>query len=97
MDDKRQQNKKEETSGSEMRLDKFLKVSRIIKRRSVANDACDSEHVSLNGHPAKPGAKLKVGDVISVRFGATTTDYEILSLNEHVRKDEAEGMYRIKK
>ena len=97
MADKRQQNKNEETSGSEMRLDKFLKVSRIIKRRSVANDACDSEHVSLNGHAAKPGEKLKVGDVISVRFGATTTDYEILSLNEHVRKDEAEGMYRIKK
>lgn len=97
MADKRQQNKNADTAGNEMRLDKFLKVSRIIKRRSVANDACDSEHVSLNGHPAKPGAKLKVGDVISVRFGANTTDYEILSLNEHVRKDEAEGMYRIKK
>lgn len=80
-----------------MRLDKFLKVSRIIKRRSVANDACDTEHVSLNGRPAKPGAKLKIGDVISVRYGENVTDYEVVSLNEHARKDEADGMYRIKR
>ena len=79
------------------RLDKFLKVSRIIKRRSVANDACDTEHVSLNGRPAKPGAKLKIGDVISVRYGENVTDYEVVSLNEHARKDEADGMYRIKR
>ena len=80
-----------------MRLDKFLKVSRIIKRRSVANDACDTDHVTVNDRPAKPGAKLKVGDVIAVRFGENVTRYEILSLNEHARKDEAGGMYRILK
>ena len=79
----------------EMRLDKFLKVSRIIKRRSVANDACDTEHVSVNGRPAKPGAKLKVGDRLSVRFGENTAEYEVVSLNEHVRKEDADGMYRV--
>ena len=91
--------KNEETKNQAegMRLDKFLKVSRIIKRRSVANDACDTEHVSLNGRPAKPGSKLKIGDVISVRYGENVTDYEVLSLNEHARKDEADGMYRIKR
>ena len=87
---------KEETSQG-MRLDKFLKVSRIIKRRSVANDACDTEHVTLNGRPAKPGAKLKPGDVIGVRYGENVTEYEVLSLNEHARKDEADAMYRVKK
>ena len=80
-----------------MRLDKFLKVSRIIKRRSVANDACDSEHVLINGKPGKAGAKLKVGDVLTVKFGENRTDYEVVSLNEHVRKDEADGMFRVRK
>ena len=64
-----------------MRLDKFLKVSRIIKRRSVANDACDTEHVSLNGKSAKPGAKVKAGDVISLRHGDSVTEFEILSVS----------------
>ena len=77
---------------SEMRLDKFLKVSRIIKRRSVANDACDSEHVSING---KPGAKVKVGDILTVRFGANETKYEVLSLSEHAVKAQAAGMFRV--
>ena len=90
-------NEKTKNQVEGMRLDKFLKVSRIIKRRSVANDACDTEHVSLNGRPAKPGAKLKIGDVISVRYGENVTDYEVVSLNEHARKDEADGMYRIKR
>lgn len=80
---------------SEMRLDKFLKVSRIIKRRSVANDACDSEHVSINGHPGKPGAKVKVGDILTVRFGANETKYEVLSLSEHAVKAQAAGMFRV--
>ena len=84
-------------SNEGMRLDKFLKVSRIIKRRSVANDACGTEHVNLNGKPAKPGAKLKVGDVISLRYGENVTDYEVVSLNEHARKEDADGMYRINK
>ena len=80
---------------SEMRLDKFLKVSRIIKRRSVANDACDSEHVSINGRPGKPGAKVKVGDILTVRFGANETKYEVLSLSEHAGKAQAAGMFRV--
>lgn len=80
---------------SEMRLDKFLKVSRIIKRRSVANDACDSEHVSINDRPGKPGAKVKVGDILTVRFGANETKYEVLSLSEHAVKAQAAGMFRV--
>lgn len=80
---------------SEMRLDKFLKVSRIIKRRSVANDACDSEHVSINGRPGKPGAKVKAGDILTVRFGANETKYEVLSLSEHAVKAQAAGMFRV--
>lgn len=80
---------------SEMRLDKFLKVSRIIKRRSVANDACDSEHVSINGRPGKPGARVKVGDILTVRFGANETKYEVLSLSEHAVKAQAAGMFRV--
>ena len=80
---------------SEMRLDKFLKVSRIIKRRSVANDACDSEHVSINGRPGKPGAKVKVGDILTLRFGANETKYEVLSLSEHAVKAQAAGMFRV--
>jgi len=80
---------------SEMRLDKFLKVSRIIKRRSVANDACDSEHVSINGRPGKPGAKVKVGDILTVRFGANETKYEVLSLSEHAVKAQAAEMFRV--
>ena len=80
---------------SEMRLDKFLKVYRIIKRRSVANDACDSEHVSINGRPGKPGAKVKVGDILTVRLGANETKYEVLSLSEHAVKAQAAGMFRV--
>lgn len=88
-------NNREMPQETGMRLDKFLKVSRIIKRRSVANDACDSDHVSVNGKPGKPGLKLKVGDRITLRFGESTTDFEVVSLNEHARKDEADSMYRL--
>ena len=80
-----------------MRLDKFLKVSRIIKRRSLANDACDTDHVSVNGKSAKPGQKIKVGDVITLRYGETLTDFEVLSVSEHAHKEDAAGMYRLKK
>ena len=78
-----------------MRLDTFLKVSRIIKRRSLANDACDTDHVSVNGKPAKPGMKIKPGDMITLRYGDNSSDFEILSIDEHVRKDEASQMYRM--
>ena len=79
----------------DMRLDKFLKVSRIIKRRSVANDACDSDHVNVNGKPGKPGMKIKVGDILTVRYGANETKYEVVSMSESVRKEQAAEMYRI--
>lgn len=77
-----------------MRLDKFLKVSRIIKRRSVANDACDTDHVTINGKPAKAGARLKVGDIIAIRFGDRESRYEILNLAPHAQKAQASEMYR---
>ena len=80
-----------------MRLDKFLKVSRIIKRRSLANDACDTDHVSLNGKSAKPGARVRVGDVITLRFGDKLTDFEVLSTSEHARREDAAQMYKLVK
>ena len=77
-----------------MRLDKFLKVSRILKRRTVANDACDAERVTVNGRPAKASYDVKVGDKISIRFGASTLNVEVLQVAEAVRKDDAAAMYR---
>ena len=78
-----------------MRLDKYLKVSRIIKRRTVANEACDGGRVTVNGKVAKAGLEVKVGDVIEVRFGEKSTKYEVVTLSEHVLKSDAAGMYRI--
>ena len=78
-----------------MRLDKYLKVSRIIKRRTVANEACAGGRVTLNGKVAKPGAEVKVGDEMVIRFGDRYGRYEILSIAETVRKDSAADMYRI--
>ena len=78
-----------------MRLDKYLKVSRIIKRRTVANEACSGGRVTLNGKVAKPGAEVKVGDIMTSRFGDKLGQYEILSIQETVRKDSASEMYRI--
>ena len=78
-----------------MRLDKYLKVSRIIKRRTVANEACSGGRVTLNGKVAKPGAEVKVGDEMVIRFGDRYGRYEILSVQEVVRKDAAADMYRI--
>ena len=78
-----------------MRLDKYLKVSRIIKRRTVANEACSGGRVTLNGKVAKPGADVKPGDQISIRFGEHVGLYEVLSIAETVRKDQAASMYRV--
>ncbi len=78
-----------------MRLDKYLKVSRIIKRRTVANEACAGGRVSLNGKVAKPGAEVKVGDEMTIRFGDKLGRYQILAVNETVRKGDAAEMYRI--
>lgn len=77
-----------------MRLDKFLKVSRIIKRRTVANDAASGGRVSVNGKPAKPGADVKIGDVLEIRFGDKVSRYEIVSINEKAGKADAADMYR---
>lgn len=78
-----------------MRLDKYLKVSRIIKRRTVANEACSGGRVTLNGKVAKPGAEVKAGDIMTIRFGDKLGRYEILSVAETVRKDGAADLYRI--
>ena len=77
-----------------MRLDKYLKVSRLIKRRTVANDACDGAKVSVNGRHAKASYDVKVGDRIEIQFGARTVAVEVLQVTDNVRKDDAVGMYR---
>ncbi len=78
-----------------MRLDKFLKVSRIIKRRTVANEACDNSYVTVNGAPAKASRVLKIGDVVEVAFGNRTLKFKVLSLAEHVSKNDASAMYEV--
>ena len=78
-----------------MRLDKYLKVSRIIKRRTVANEACSMGRVTVNDKVAKPATYVNVGDIISVRMGANRLTAEILLVKETVRKEEADSMYRI--
>ena len=77
-----------------MRLDKYLKVSRVIKRRTVANDACDAGRVTVNGKIAKASQEVKIGDVMEIRFGNNLTKIEVLSIKEQVRKEEATEMYR---
>lgn len=77
-----------------MRLDKYLKVSRLIKRRTVASDACDGGRVSVNGKTAKPSQSVAVGDVIEISFGPRKVRVEVLSVAEHAGKDEASAMYR---
>ena len=78
-----------------MRLDKYLKVSRIIKRRTVANDACDAAHVSVNGRTVKASYDVKAGDVIEVTFGQRTLKVKVSDVREHVGKNEAATMYEI--
>ena len=78
-----------------MRLDKYLKVARIIKRRTVANDACDTEHVEVNGRRAKASYDVKVGDVIAVTFGERTLKMRVLEVKDSVAKADAQSMYEI--
>ena len=78
-----------------MRLDKFLKVSRVIKRRTIAAEACDRQRVLVNGNPSKAGKDLKAGDIIEVRFGTNTLKIKVLQLSETVRKEDAAAMYEI--
>lgn len=77
-----------------MRIDKYLKVSRIIKRRTVAQEACEGGKVTINGKVAKPSSEVKVGDVLSLQFGARTVTVEVLEVKEVVKKDDAALMYR---
>ena len=81
---------------SSMRLDKFLKISRIIKRRSVANDACSTGHITVNGKEGKPGTAVRPGDVLGIRFGEQYHEYEIVSIAEHAAKQDASSMYKAK-
>ena len=78
-----------------MRLDKYLKVSRIIKRRTVAKEACDGGRVTVNGRVAKAGTEVKIGDELTIRFGNRLGRYEITDVSEVVRKENAAQMYRV--
>jgi len=78
-----------------MRLDKFLKVSRVIKRRTIANEVCDAGRVSINGRPAKPSAEVKPGDILEIAFGSGKSRIKVLAVKETVRKDEAAELYEI--
>ena len=78
-----------------MRLDKYLKVSRIIKRRTVANEACDGGRVSVNGKTAKASLDVKLGDIIEIRFGEKLFKAEILNVADHVLKNQAAEMYKV--
>ncbi len=77
-----------------MRLDKYLKVSRLIKRRTVAKDACSGDRVTVNGKDAKPAYDVKIGDIIEISFGGRKARFEVLQINEHAAKADASAMYR---
>lgn len=77
-----------------MRLDKYLKISRLIKRRTVANEACDAGRVLVNDKPAKASVNVKAGDTITIRFGDKETKVEVLDVQETVRKEEAKELFR---
>ena len=77
-----------------MRLDKYLKVSRLIKRRTVANEACDAGRVFINDKQAKAGTEVKVGDIILIKFGTRDVKVEVTSVQETVKKEEAKEMYK---
>lgn len=77
-----------------MRLDKYLKVSRLIKRRTVANEACDAGRVNANGRPVKASYDVKVGDILELQFGQKSLRLEVLIVADNVRKDDAPAMYR---
>lgn len=78
-----------------MRIDKYLKISRIIKRRTVANEACDAGRVKVNGRPVRAPYDVKVGDIIEIEFGNRVIKVEVLDINEYAKKDDAALMYRI--
>ena len=77
-----------------MRLDKFLKISRLIKRRTIANEACDAGRVLVNGNVAKAAVKVKVGDVIEIQFGTKVVKVEVLDIQDTTKKEEAKDLFR---
>ncbi|MBR5039557.1 MAG: RNA-binding S4 domain-containing protein [Clostridiales bacterium] len=78
-----------------MRIDKYLKVSRVVKRRTVANEVCSAGRVLINDKVAKPGTEVKVGDIVTIKFGNGETRFRILTIKETVRKEEASEMYEL--
>lgn len=78
-----------------MRLDKYLKVSRLVKRRTVANELCDAKHIDVNGKTARASYEVKVGDIIEIRVGSNVTKACVLSIAEHATKESASQMYRL--
>lgn len=78
-----------------MRIDKYLKITRIIKRRTIANEACEAGRVLINDKVAKSGTQVKVGDIVEIRFGNNTTKFEVMEVKEHVRKEEVANLYRM--
>lgn len=78
-----------------MRIDKFLKNSRLIKRRTIAKEACDQERIFINGKAAKPGTEVNVGDIVEVHFGQGVLKAKVLHLSEHATKEAAATMYEI--
>ena len=78
-----------------MRIDKFLKVSRILKRRALAQEAAKGNRVKVNGRTVKPSCQLKIGDVVEISFNSGTLTFEVLALKETVKKEEAETLYRV--
>ena len=78
-----------------MRLDKFLKVSRVIKRRTVANEACDSGRVTINGRVAKASSNVKCGDIVEIKFGEKIVKFEVTRVDEIIKKEEASEMFKI--
>ncbi|MCI8732987.1 MAG: RNA-binding S4 domain-containing protein [Clostridia bacterium] len=78
-----------------MRIDKFLKISRVIKRRTVAQEACDGGRIEINGKTAKPSKEVRVGDVVTVTFGNRAMTFEVLSVDERQTKQSADTMYKI--
>ena len=78
-----------------MRLDKFLKVSRLIKRRTVANEACDASHISVNGRMAKASYDVKVGDIIEISFGERVTKVKVLDVRDFTAKADAASLYEV--
>ncbi|MGN0686595.1 MAG: RNA-binding S4 domain-containing protein [Oscillospiraceae bacterium] len=78
-----------------MRLDKYLKVSRLIKRRTVANEACDAEKVTVNGKTARASYDVKVGDIIEINIGANPLKVRVLDIKEYTRKDDASALYEV--